>query len=161
MCSSHLHPCAVAVLSYGAGGGGGDSYPETGLPWKILFPKWHIHSSSNMEPVLGGEGAPHLFPELLGCHVTSSHGDAGVFLVNGSWISQILPGSTRKEKVAGILWPSFKINSAFRILLVKAINVQPGSRGERVSLFLMEQQCSMKNTWGWDVFHHSGLESQA
>lgn len=77
------------------------------------------------------------------------------------WIPQILPGSTRKEKVAGILWPSFKINSAFRILLVKVIKVQPGSRGERVSLFLMEQQCSMKNTWGWDVFHHSGLESQA
>lgn len=84
-----------------------------------------------------------------------------MFLVNGSWISQILPGSTRKEKVAGILWPSFKINSAFRILLVKVIKVQPGSRGERVSLFLMEQQCSMKNMWGWDVFHHSGLESQA
>lgn len=106
-------------------------------------------------------GSPHLFPELLGCHVTSFHGDAGVILVNGSWIPQILLGSTRKEKVAGILWPSFKINSAFHILLVKAIKVQSGSRGERVSLFLMEEQCSMKSTWGWDVFHHSGLESQA
>lgn len=78
MCSSHLHPCAVAVLSYGAGGGGGDSYPETGLPWKILFPKWHIHSSSNMEPVLGGRGLhifsqnclgvmSHLLMEMQGC----------------------------------------------------------------------------------------------
>lgn len=136
MCSSHLHPCAVAVLGYGARGGGRDSYPETGLPWKVLFLKWRIHSPSNMEPVLRGVSTSFL--RAAWCHVTSFHGDAGVILVNGSWIPQILPGSTRKEKVAGILWPSFKINSAFHILLVKAIKVQSGSRGEIVSLFLME-----------------------
>lgn len=77
------------------------------------------------------------------------------------WIPQILPGSTRKEKVAGILWSRFKVNSAFYILLVEAIKVQPGSRGERISLFLMEEQYSIKSIKRWDVFHHSGLESWA
>lgn len=71
MCSSHLRLCAVAVLGYGARGGGRDSYPETGLPWKVLFLKWRIHSPSNMEPVLRGVSTS--FPRVawVSCHIFS------------------------------------------------------------------------------------------
>lgn len=145
--------CAAAVLSYGMGGGGGDSYPGDWTAMKISVSKM-VHSLAWQHEASSQLGSPNLFPELLGCHIFSWRCMGVPCGFPRSYLAP--PG---RKKVAGILWSRFRVNSAFYILLVEAIKVQPGSRGERVSLFLMEEQCSMKSTWGWDIFHHSGLES--